>query len=917
MAHLIDSSIGRLRRSGVAPHHLRGLDAPQAALLAEAMDRVDEILTGARLLDPRGAGQFVARRLRSGGSLTRASQARSAIVKGLVAWEADDLALFEALHAKIKGENGLGATLVLPRLGDGDDTIGPIADALERRWAALPDAPEIDWPKAQTAAPIEVIRARSPEAEARAAAAACLTALSRGTPPERITILVPELEEAVLEPLRAALSDARITFTEPVGRPLAASPEARAALMLLEIAEGPVTREGVTDLLRSPGIDAEFWAERPDDRAGGAAPHRQERRAAAIAHRLREVPVEIDRTGKLLVEGLAALVKARPDDAWMAHGLSRLMGSARWLAEGGSWAETARRYTSLLDQMGLGRPQTRDLAAAIRAQDRGGSGLALRAMADGALSMRVLVDLVKAIAAAAADVRVAERPCSPGELRMELERASEGVGVLSPGMSARMAAVRIARPSDLCGVEHDVAIVMCLQAHAYGGASPDDALIDERLRSELPAPLRPASMRERDAWRRAELAWTLAGARDVVLSFAPGDESELAEPHPMVVSALRRGARRREEPASRIAKHASRLNRRAAELIALSAGATPDASTAARASIERERTAFFLDPGVEPGAFTGRVALGDDAMRGALRARVGGASPDKTIAVTQIERAAECAFAGFARRVLRARRSDDLGESADARERGTLVHRALHAAFDAMREARASADPSTLLAIARAGAARELGAARAMAPLRREAIDRAIESALGVVVRSIEAGDPVRFAMAERRFGPSEAAPWSALELAGDDGAPGPSVFVDGQIDRIDVASDRRIARVIDYKSSLPTAAERKRGAFQLPLYAATAQRALSAQEVHRLYVAVKKRGEVEEWPRDPADHRLSQDEIAAAAREARRVVLGLWEGDVRPRPARASLCDRCDARDVCRRPAVVPVDDAYGEEGA
>jgi hypothetical protein len=39
-------------------------------------------------------------------------------------------------------------------------------------------------------------------------------------------------------------------------------------------------------------------------------------------------------------------------------------------------------------------------------------------------------------------------------------------------------------------------------------------------------------------------------------------------------------------------------------------------------------------------------------------------------------------------------------------------------------------------------------------------------------------------------------------------------------------------------------------------------------------------------------------------------VVLGLWRGEVAPRPWDGKLCARCDARDVCRRPDVAPVDD-------
>ena len=32
--------------------------------------------------------------------------------------------------------------------------------------------------------------------------------------------------------------------------------------------------------------------------------------------------------------------------------------------------------------------------------------------------------------------------------------------------------------------------------------------------------------------------------------------------------------------------------------------------------------------------------------------------------------------------------------------------------------------------------------------------------------------------------------------------------------------------------------------------------------------------------------------------------------GDVAPRPADALVCARCSVRDVCRRPAAMPIDD-------
>src|SRR6185312_9284327 len=131
-------------------------------------------------------------------------------------------------------------------------------------------------------------------------------------------------------------------------------------------------------------------------------------------------------------------------------------------------------------------------------------------------------------------------------------------------------------------------------------------------------------------------------------------------------------------------------------------------------------------------------------------AAVGGDAPERPVAVTAVERASGCAFAGFARRVLRVRRVDDLAESADNRERGTLVHRALHAAFEGQREL---ADVPRALAAARAAAERALGLGSSLAPLRREALLSAVDDAVAVVERTLAPGAPLRFLVAEQSFG--------------------------------------------------------------------------------------------------------------------------------------------------------------------
>lgn len=969
LAYTFDRALGGLRRAGTTPAELRATGSAFAGAIADVLERADALLHQARLVDPRGIGAALSRALRQAPAGVALPEAVT--VRGVAAWELDDLAWVEALHAAIRRRGGRGVTVELPQIrGPEGDAMDPIAEMLERRWASLEDAPELSWIAASAGAPGAAITARTPDGEARAVAAEVARALARGVAPERIAVVVPSLDDAAMEPLRAALSDAGVRFHEPRGRAAASCPDGRAALALLKLALGPVSREQAIELLRAPGVHAGPWTERANAKEAA-------RRAQRLAHRLREVPVEIDRTGRLLVEGLSKLVAdrrtgrfatpaaegaamddalheavpkaaraGRPakgpredhDESWMPHALERLLASGRRLGEAGTRPELARRLVGLMDQLKLGVPAADELRSTLRAELRGGRGagglpqveggaLAIDALGQGARAARLLRELAEGIAQAARALGEAERPCTAAELYAELERAATEAGVSPQGAAARAGAVRIDLPGGLAGLWHELVVVTGLESRAYGGsAGPEESLIGEHLRAKLPPACRPPSARERQGFQRAELGWVVAGARQVSVSYTKGEESEPPDPHAVYRWAAARGARAHEEPASRVAAGASKLGPRGAELCALASGAPPIPDVAERARIERQRAAFFLDLRVAADEHTGRVRLDaagvlvggherGDALRAQLVAAVGGAHAEAPIAVTHIERAVGCRFAGFARRVLRVRRVEDLLESADARERGTMIHGALEAAFEALRELGPDREPEEQLAVARAAAEAALGAGTSMAPLRREAVEKALADALQVVVRAIEAGDPVRFFLAERRFGAGEAAPWEALELPPEDG--GASLFVDGIIDRIDRSTDGRIARVIDYKTGKLPDKKEQQDALQLPFYAAVAQRALGAEEVRAQYIAVRQRGLVEESPSQPE----AQVELAArapeAAQRARRAVRALWEGDVAPRPTRESMCGRCDARDVCRRPAVMPIDEAAAEERA
>ncbi|UQA59442.1 PD-(D/E)XK nuclease family protein [Polyangium aurulentum] len=934
-AHVVDTAIGRLRRAGTRPEHLFGAPGAEAALLAEVMRRADELLAARGLVDPRAGGFALARAIRSRpcDAIFDEMNAREVLLSGMLNFEPDDLVWLEALNDRARKAGGRGVSVTLPLFtgtslfaepSDDEEAVGTVAAALEKRWGELENGPEIDWQHLGEVTAQRIVRAANPEGEARAVAGEVLAALGSGIPPEAIAILVPQLDDTALDPLRAALEDARIPFHEPRGPSPDTSPEGRAALGLLSLAAGPVTRERVIELLRAPGVHAGIWVGERSERDAEA-------KAALLAHRLRDVPVEVDRSGKLLVEVLRGAIEAegRGDEAWMPAAIERMLASVQRVAAGQTRAEIATRFDALCDRLQLGTPSMNELGAALRIEAQRGRSLALRAIGEGSAAVRALRDAARGIVEAALAVGMESTPTKVEEMLAEIRRAASGSRI--DGGGGRAGAVRIARPTELCGMRHELLIVTGLSPAAYGPEG-EGALIDERLWAALPPGARPKTARERDRVRRMELAWAMGSARRVILSHAAG-EDEGAQ-HPIIARAVKAGVSLRQEPSSRVSRAASRIDPRGAELVALSAGSLPAPLIADRVSIERARLAFFLDPRGEAGPFTGRIDCEDPALSAHLRACVGGDTPERPISVTNLEKAAGCAFAGFARRVWRTRRSEDALEAADPRERGNQVHAAVAAAFAAARDAGGKANRQKALVAARDAAIKALGADKEAAPLRREILTTAVADALALVAHGL-AEEGFSFGLAEQPFGPDELPPWDVLPLPPEPGIDGQTVFVhgdtltvfvEGKIDRIDRADgDKRSARVVDYKTgTLPKEGEQGSLHLQLPLYAAAVARALGVEEVQALYISADKRGAISASPTDrslektEARRRAIADRRGDATRVARRAVLGLWSGRIDPRPQKSDICEWCDARDVCRRPAVVPEEiEGDAEEGA
>ncbi|MFO0590008.1 MAG: PD-(D/E)XK nuclease family protein [Polyangiaceae bacterium] len=906
----IERAIGTLRRGALLPTAARrGL----GAWVAGVQERLDLRTRAAGGFDPRGAGAILARAIASARpeDLDELGVRHGAVLRHVFPWDADDLLWIEAIHRRARAEGGPGVTLHLPRFSIGGErsmtgaalpdplsrAADPLADHLERRWGSQDDAPEIVWEDAARARVLGVRAARTRSAEARAAAAAVRDAIAAGIPPERVAVVVPRANDEALSLLCAALAEARIAYAEPRGRSILACPDGRAALALLSLAEGPFVRDTLLELLRAPGLHAGLWVEAADEAEAAA-------RVQKLAARLRDVPVDVDGSGRLFIEAMTALVAESADDAWMPRALERLVASVRFLQEGGTLREALRRLVNLLDRAKLGQPSARDLAAALADEKRGHGTLATSALGENASALRRLRELCNEMGAAAQALGLGGAPVSAAELRALLRGLAERTSARASGTAARAGAVRLARPEDLAGLSFDRVIVTGLVESAYGDdGEEEDALGDGEERPE-------GRVRARAPRRTMALAAALASAKEAVLTYSLGDEDEIDKPHPLIASAIEREAPEVVEPASRLSPKASLLGPRSAALVALARGRPPSVDLAERVRIERARHDFFMDPRTIPDAFTGLVRT-DGGMAQHLAALVGGTSETSSIAVTSIEKAIGCAFAGFSRRVLRTSRKEDLAEAGDARERGTLVHRALQHAFEAWRSL-PGGSRSDVIAAGRAAAERALGMQQIASPLRREAILSAVKDALAVLARALDDGESWRYHLGEQRFGSMAPQPWTALPLLPEDGEEDPAgvVFLDGQIDRVDLSPDGRRVRVVDYKTGRVPEGEQKRTALQLPLYAAVAMRALGASEAQAIYLRVTARGMIDESPKRPDDRLITAEKLMERTREARRAVRALWEGRVAPRPSFLSLCANCDARDVCRRPAVMPIEE-------
>lgn len=866
LAELLDAGLGALRKIGVRAAQLMQLPGTRARLFAQTLERADAALSHAQLRDERGDVWLAA-------SSVSAASLPGVTELWVVAWArlgAGELSLLERLHEELRLRGG-GVSLRFPGVS-GDETRRAVENEqarLEARWAEHNDAPSVLRDDDVPARGLKLRLTRTPNmaSEARAVVRAVQDKLSAGGRLDRIAIVPLDLSEAFLEELRSALWSAKLPFSEPRGRPPIAGPNVHAALELLRLVGGPIRRDALLDVLAAPGLRPERWF----GDGGRAALH-------ALRELLARTPVGFDKEGSLLLAQARRLAEQQPSPlkATAVQALERVLDDLRRLGVARTRAALVHDFSALVEALGLLQVSPKILRLALEARDAGAPGL-LTALSDDARGSATLAQALSRLVEAAQRLGLSDVAVSPRELSAELLRAMEGVNQ-SRG-AARAAAIAIARPLEVAGLPLDLAVVCRASTACFSqmGASSASLWLGAELCEALPRFQRPPSARDEEAATLTALNALLGSAAEVELVWSTSDgSSDTRESRFVEALAAAAGVEARSEPGSPLAPGARRIT----SLPAPSQGVT------LRAGAELARHAFFF--GQEPrGVFTGQVSE--------LSAWI---APELApMPVTRLERYADCAFLGFAAIVLRATRDEGVTDALGVRERGILIHAAVAEALSAIAGMERPDDELLALALAAADSALEKHTGSAL----RGAALRTTRGDVRSLVRwSLEHRD-YAFREAEKGFGEGEA--WAPLEL-------GP-YRLSGRVDRIDVSTDGQRARVIDYKSGTPPSRNDEH-ALQGWLYARKVASELQTSQVQSLYLGLSRRVPV---PREIYSGAPDGTELLERERFALGKLEELRRGLIAAEPSRPSRCERCDDRDLCRRPLSAPAPDESGDD--
>ncbi|HEY1535295.1 MAG TPA: PD-(D/E)XK nuclease family protein, partial [Polyangiaceae bacterium] len=864
LALAVDDALGQLRRAGARSLDVARAGGPRGALLSDALQRTNQRMAELGLRDERENAWLAARALGSV-SIRELDGVTRARVRGVSHWENGEMSLIEALHRKLRAIAGGGVVVELPTvradLGDGlRDAVATIAARFEQRWASANDPPELEFVEARpgSAAPA-VIQAAHEASEARVVARSVLDALARGAALDRIAIVPVDAADAFLEPLRAELAAACLPFSEAWSRPTSSAPEAHAALELIRLAEGPLLRDALVDVLRVPDLDLSALL--------GSRP--RVNFVATIAR----LPVRVDRGGELLSAIETRRRRLEPGEERarelldVAHQvLSALFARFERLRAVSTRRVFRERWRELFAELGLLSASRRGLTQAIAYAERADHA-PLAALGQNARAGRAIDLALERVVAAADLLGLADEALELADFSQEFATALASVG---PSQGAgRAGTLRIARAAEVAGLDWDLLIV-CRAASSTldWQSSSSDGVLDADLIDQLPADSRPPTAADRGTFARLALASSMSRAERTVVTWAARDARGGSGASRLVMNL--NPSETRTEPASPLDGDA----RRVVPLRPASA------EVRLRADLELRRQDFYNDP---------EKALDfANGAAGPLERWVGG-DAERPLALTQLERYARCAFLGFSGVVLRAVRDDAVGDGLSARERGTLIHEALAVALTGTREQFGTREPAELEreALERAEAFLR---AQVSNKLRGAALTAAMEDVAALLRWSFANSDGVWFAEAERAFGSNQE--WTALPVGAH--------FVSGRIDRIDRNSDGSVVRIIDYKTgSVRLTGEHGEQLLQPWLYAKKVAEQYQASRVSSGYLSLRRRKP--EWKAALEESEPDTSAISEKLARAEELLLALRAGRVPARPALPGSCQHCDARDICR----------------
>ena len=950
----MDSAIGALRLAAVPMESLVRAATGRARMLLDARRAVDAVLDARGLVDPRSAGLLLAERLPAHppSRVAAVVGAKGVVARFVLAWDGADVAWWRALDASLVRAGGEGTRAELPSFEEGIDASrerGPldvVSEDVARALDAAPGGIAIDavlgdlrlmGPVPEGArARVESRAAADAEAQARAVLDAVRRALLEGGGAEEIAITAGRFDEGAVAALRRVFDDARIPLHDARGEAPARAGVVAVAMGALGLGDGGVGRLEVAALARSRYVDPEKLGATSDALRDLA--HALERTPTASAgdpgaalEATARASVATTSRGRRTPEEESALADARGQLA------SQLAALALRCARPMTRLEHVRAARALFADLGIDPLRGSASRAALASDDppRDVARAELHAAARDAHAWELLGAALSDYEAAVARLDLARAVVTPHAFRHELARTLDARAG-RPG-AARAAAIRVAELGDLAAERLALLVVIDANDGALpsrdgessrsGARSPSvtgEPLLHAALAGALRAidPVRaPPSSTVRASRELSSLALAASSARAIVFTRRARDEDGGALAASPVVAWLERGGVRssswRASPLDGPA-----VSAREARLRRVGRAGTSSRGVERRARIERTREARFELMSAPPDPILGDL----DAARplppevvAALAAETGaGARP---LAVTNLERFAVCPFQGFASQVLQARRERPLRELPDRRESGTLIHRALAAAFTATAPLWSARPRDAVLIHERANEAVDLllRDESLASPLRRLALSR-VRDAVRAVVRWSLADEGWDFAHAEQPFGDGRPGQWPPLVL--DDGTA--RLALRGSIDRIDVGHGRAAVRAIDYKTS-PRAAEsgmRALGdtAFQVALYARAACDALQRVERAGLYLGASRPDDVGAKVKKDYEARWSALHAGGGAvtpleKTALDVVRLVRLGAIAPRPRQESACATCDSSGGCRKPrfAIMREDDDGG----